>query len=74
MMSIVDDTSTALKERRLHRCLECHAVNRRLVCEDWLRPRGFLYMMAQRQYGLLMDGRKYPFSLYVSCLILKEVI
>ncbi|XP_054279819.1 deubiquitinating protein VCPIP1-like [Macrosteles quadrilineatus] len=68
MMSIVDDTSSALNQHRLQRCLECHAVNRRIVSEEWLRPRGFLYMMAQRQYGLLMDGRKYPFHIYgVTC-------
>lgn len=66
MMSVVEATTAALQDRRLQRCLVCDAINILPLSDDWLRPRGFLYAMAKKQYGFLQEDRKYPFTAYVS--------
>lgn len=68
MMTVVEAASAALQDRRLQRCLVCDAVNILPLSDDWLRPRGFLYSLAKKQYGFLQEDKKYPFTSYVSVL------
>uniref|UniRef100_A0A1B6F1W1 OTU domain-containing protein n=1 Tax=Cuerna arida TaxID=1464854 RepID=A0A1B6F1W1_9HEMI len=68
MNMVVEETAAALQDRRLQRCLVCDAINILPLSEEWLRPRGFLYTLAKRQYGFLQEDRKYPFVAYgVTC-------
>lgn len=66
MSTVIDATSSALQDHRLQHCLVCDAINILPLSDDWLRPRGFLYALAKRQYGFLQEDRKYPFTTYVS--------
>lgn len=66
MMTVVEAASAALQDRRLQRCLVCDAINILPLSDDWLRPRGFLYSLAKKQYGFLQEDKKYPFTSYVS--------
>jgi len=65
---MTSNTQKAIQERRVFKCLNCHALCIAPLSSAWLRPgnNGLFYNLALRQYGSLEDKKVYTFPDYVS--------